>query len=49
MFACVLLWQDLNTVCDVNCRDDAALMFVDPTTGLIVIIEGNTTGKDPWQ
>lgn len=37
--------QDLNAVCDVNCRDNAALMFVDPLTGFIVIIDGNSTGK----
>lgn len=37
--------QDLNAVCDVNCRDSSALMFVDPQTGLIVIVDGNSTGK----
>lgn len=37
--------QDLNSVCDVNCRENAALMFVDPLTGLIVIVDGNSTGK----
>lgn len=38
--------QDLNAVCDVKCRDNAALMFVDPLTGLIVVIDGNYTGKN---
>ncbi|CAM9787208.1 unnamed protein product, partial [Laminaria digitata] len=37
--------QDLNAVCDVNCRDEAAVMFVDPVTGLIVIVEDNSTGE----
>ena len=32
-------------MCDVNCRDEAAVMFVDPVTGLIVIVEDNSTGK----
>ena len=37
--------QDLNAVCDISCRDNSALMFVDPQTGLIVIVDGNATGK----
>lgn len=37
--------QDLNAVCDVTCRDNSALMFVDPLTGLIVIVDGNSTGE----
>eukprot|EP00752_Nemacystus_decipiens_P010330 g9202.t1 len=35
--------QDLNAVCDISCRDNSALMFVDPQTGLIVIVDGNST------
>lgn len=31
-------------MCDVTCRDNSALMFVDPLTGLIVIVDGNSTG-----
>lgn len=32
-------------MCDISCRDNSALMFVDPQTGLIVIVDGNSTGK----
>lgn len=40
------IWQDLNEVCDITCRDEATVMFVDPVTGFIVVVEGNTTGKN---
>ncbi|CAM9294549.1 unnamed protein product, partial [Choristocarpus tenellus] len=35
--------QSLDVVCDTACRDDAAMMFVDPTTGLLLVVEVNQT------
>lgn len=37
--------QALNEVCDASCRESAATMFVDPSTGFLVIVDGNSTGK----
>lgn len=37
--------QALSEVCDVSCRESAAAMFVDPSTGFVVVVDGNNTGK----
>lgn len=37
--------QVLNEVCDATCRESAAAMFVDPSSGLVVVIDDDTAGK----